>query len=244
MLRALKAWLTGRASTGVAGWADVQAWCARRELAYEPAAAGPGFAVRGRVGATAWRLAWGSPQRLYVRGRGELVLQSEMNLAPELHLMLLDRGLHRQLERAVLDQIQGAADGLVDARMPAEMRWVATFPRLDPAQAGLPAGLDAVASHPEWLLAWTGAALGQALRRAPVPGHSPWVLTVGAGQLNLRAALDDPHPAQLEAWIGLFECAMREARRAQVEMGDKGEPTTLPSLWAVGRDDVADGERP
>jgi hypothetical protein len=33
---------------------------------------------------------------------------------------------------------------------------------------------------------------------------------------------------------------MREARRVQTETGDAGEPTTLPGMWAVPRDDDPD----
>ncbi len=236
MLRALRDWLVGRRKASEAGWPHVEAWCAQRLLGYTPDAAGGGFAVHGRLGATGWRLEWGRPQRLYIRGRGELLLQADLGLAPELHLMLLEGALHQRLERAVLDQIAGATDGRVDPHMPPEMRWVVTFARLDTQQAGWPAGFEAVASHPEWMLAWASGPLAQALGSTPAGGPAPWVLTAGGGRLELRAGLDEPEPVHLEAWITLFECAMREARRVQIELGETGEPTTLPSMWAVPRD--------
>jgi hypothetical protein len=243
MLRALKQWLASRGGVPDAHRQALQDWCMQRQFSLEPGARAGGFAVRGRLGAAGWRLEWGAPQRLYVRGRGELVLQSELRLAPELHLMVLDRLLQRRLERAVLDQIAGADDGRVDPQMPPEMRWLVTFPRLDTQQAGWPDGFEAVASHPDWLLDWTGGALAQALAQAPAQGHTPWLLTIGAGCLELRAGLDDPAPQRLEAWLGFFECAMREARRVQTETGEAGEPTTLPGMWAVARDDSGPNER-
>ena len=155
MLEKLRGWLAGFRGTPDPGWPDVNEWCIQRQLAYEPDGGGEGFTVRGRLGGLGWRLDWGRPQRLYVRGRGELLVGADLHLPPELHLMVLDRALQRRLERAVLDQIAGAGDGRVDPNMPPEMRWVVTFPRLDTQQAGWPDGFEAVASHPDWLLGWT-----------------------------------------------------------------------------------------
>jgi hypothetical protein len=239
MLRALRDWLGGRRRVPDAGRQALQAWCAQRQLGFEPGE-GDGFMLRGRLGPTSWRLDWGRPQRLYVRGRGELLMRCDLRLAPELHLMVVDRMLQRSLERAVLDQIAGTDDGQVDPHMPPEMRWLVTFPRLDTQQAGWPDGFEAVASHPEWLLEWTNGPLEQALGAPPAQGHSPWLLTIGGGRLELRAGLDQTDPSQLAAWIAFFECAMREARRVQTETGDAGEPTTLPGMWAVPRDDDPD----
>jgi hypothetical protein len=237
MLRALKQWLAGRGGVPDAHRHQLRAWCAQRQCSLEPGGREGGFAVRGRLGASGWRLEWGAPQRLYVRGRGELLLQSDLRLAPELHLMVLDRLLQRRLERAVLDQIAGADESQVDPQMPPEMRWLVTFPRLDTEQAGWPEGLEAVASHPEWLMDWTSGPLAQALGQPPVPRHTPWVLTIGGGSLVLRAGVDEPSPERLEAWLGFFECALREARRVQTETGETGEPTTLPGMWAVAREE-------
>jgi hypothetical protein len=241
MLRALRDWLGGRRAEPDSARLALQAWCEERQIGWEPGP-GNGFMLRGRLGPTTWRLDWGPPQRLYVRGRGELLMRCDLRLAPELHLMVVDRMLQRRLERAVLDQIAGTGDGRVDPDMPPEMRWLVTFPRLDTQQAGWPDGFEAVASHPEWLLAWTGGPLEQALAGAPVQGHSPWLLTIGGGRLELRAGLDDPDPGTLGAWIGFFERAMREARRVQAETGEAGEPTTLPGMWAVPHDGEPDPE--
>ena len=237
MLRALKQWLAGRGRVPDAHRQALLAWCEQRQYSLAPGARAGGFAVLGRLGASGWRLDWGAPQRLYVRGRGELLLQSDLRLSPELHLMVLDRLLQRRLERAVLDQIAGADDGHVDPQMPPEMRWLVTFPRLDTVQAGWPDGFEAVASHPEWLMDWTSGALAQALAQPPAQGHTPWVLTIGAGSLELRAGLDEPSPQSLEAWLGFFECALREARRVQTENGEAGDPTTLPGMWAVSSEE-------
>lgn len=243
MLHALRDWLTRGRGVPDTDELALRHWCEQRQFAFTPHAHRGGFQVQGRLGATGWQLAWGRPERLYVRGRGELWLRADLQLAPELHLMVLDRALQRRLERAVLDQIAGAADSRVDPDMPPEMRWLVTFPRLDAEQAGWPDGIESVASHPEWLLGWTSGPLAQALGEPPARGHTPWVLTVGGGRLELRAGLDDPVPPRLQAWLALFEVAMREARRVQIEAGEAGEPTTLPSLWAVPRDEPEPDER-
>lgn len=233
MLRALRQWFSGRTAP-VVQWPDVQAWCAHSRLAWEPLVGGEGFAVESRSGPLAWRLEWGQPERLYVRGRGELRMQAELGLAPELHLLVLDSPLQRTLERAVLDQIAGAADSRADPHMPQEMRWVVSFPRLALREAmAWPAGLEAFASHEEWLLGWVDGPLARALGAAPAQGHSPLVLLIGEGRLQMRAGLDEPTPEALQAWRALFECAMHEARRMHRDSSEPGDPSTLPSLWAV-----------
>lgn len=242
MLRTLRQWFSGHAAPA-AQWPGIQAWCTQNRLAWEGGT--EGFTVESRSGPQAWRLEWGRPERLYVRGRGELRMQADLGLAPELHLLVLDGLLQRTLERAVLDQIAGAADSRVDPHMPLEMRWVVSFPRLALQQAiTWPAGLDAVASHQEWLLGWVSGPLAQALGEAPAQGHSPLLLLIGEGRLQMRTALDEPTPELLQSWRSLFECAMHEARRAHREMGEPGDPSTLPSLWAVSPGvEAADGER-
>jgi hypothetical protein len=233
MLRTIRQWLSGRAPP-VLTWPDVRAWCDSSRLAWEPLGDGKGFSVESRSGPLAWRLEWGRPERLYVRGRGELRMQADLGLPPELHLMVLDGPLQRTLERAVLDQIAGAADSRPDPHMPEEMRWVVSFPRLALQQAiSWPAGLEAFASHQEWLLGWVGGPLARALGTSPAYGQSPLVLLIGGGRLQLRTGLDEPTPERLQAWRALFECAMHEARRVHREMSEPGDPSTLPSLWAA-----------
>ncbi|MEN9416524.1 MAG: hypothetical protein RI988_144 [Pseudomonadota bacterium] len=233
MLRAIRRWFSGRAAPAVQ-WPEVQAWCAQSRLAWEPLGDGQGFAVENPSGPLAWRLEWGRPERLYVRGRGEMRMQADLGLAPELHLMVLDGSLQQALERAVLDQIASDADSRFDPHMPLEMRWVVTFPRLALQQAiTWPAGLEAFASHQEWLLGWVSGPLARALDAAPARGHSPLLLLIAEGRLQLRTGLDEPTVQRLQAWRTLFECAMHEARRVHREMGEPEDPSTVPSLWAM-----------
>jgi hypothetical protein len=240
MLQQLRQWLRRRRDPA-AGWQEVAGWCEQRRLGFQAAADGQGFAVQGRTGSMGWRLDWGPPERLYVRGR-ELRLRADLGLPEELHLMVLDRALQQDLERAVVDRVTGLAPSRPDPDMPAEMRWVAAFPRLAPADAGdLRVRYESVASHKEWLMAWVGGELGRSLLAPPAVNRSPLLLMIGGGRVQLRTALDSPTPASLEPWVTLFEQALREARRVHKEMGDPGEPTTLPSLWAVSSEEDGPG---
>lgn len=236
MLRQLRQWLK-RGREPAPDWQDVAAWCEQRRYAFQARADGDGFALQGRTGSMGWRLDWGPAERLYVRGR-ELRLRADIGLPAELHLMVLDRALQQDLERAVVDQVTGLSPKRPDPDMPAEMRWVAAFPKLAPADAGdLRVRYESVASHKEWLQAWVAGELGRSLLAEPAVTRSPLLLMVGGGRVLLRTALEAPTPEALQPWVTLFEQALREARRVHKEMGDPGDPTTLPSMWAVSPDE-------
>jgi hypothetical protein len=78
---------------------------------------------------------------------------------------------------------------------------------------------------------WLDGPLATDLAAVPLPGRAPLVLMIGRGRLTLRTPLETPDAAELERWVGLFETAMREARRAATQTFDITAPSTQPSLW-------------
>jgi hypothetical protein len=59
------------------------------------------------------------------------------------------------------------------------------------------------------------------------------VLMIGRGRLMLRTALPEADVSPLQAWLRVFETAMREARRVANENTDSISPSTQPSLWST-----------
>jgi hypothetical protein len=59
-------------------------------------------------------------------------------------------------------------------------------------------------------------------------------MMIGRGRLSLRTGLESPDVPDLEAWIRLFEVAMRESRRVGHAHSDASAPSTQPSMWSSG----------
>jgi hypothetical protein len=51
--------------------------------------------------------------------------------------------------------------------------------------------------------------------------------------MMLRTALADAEVEPLQAWLRLFEIAIREARRVASETSDSLSPSTTPSRWST-----------
>jgi hypothetical protein len=230
MLDALKKWI-GAASPARRQWESVAQWAERRQATFRVASKGEGFTVEGRTGAVPWRLEWGPSQRPYVTGT-ELRLRGDLGLPADLQVLLLNRPLAEALEKAVFDEYVEGVQTRIDTSAPPEMRWLVMFPKVAGADLkALRARYAAVASHKAWVLRWLEGAFAEELAKAPGEVGDPVVWMVGRGRMMLRTALPVPEPEAIKPWLALFETALRQARRAQAELGDPPSPSTQPSLW-------------
>lgn len=232
MLEGLKRWLAGTAAAAPAsGLEGVEPWVAARHYSYR-GVPNEGFVIDGRLAATPWRLEWGPSQRPYIDGQ-ELRLRAEMGLGGDLHLVVMNRELAEALEKAVFDQYVEGVQTRIDNQTPPEMRWLVMFPKLPGSEIPLLRERYAVlSSQKAWLLRWLDGPLTQALLALPVAPGVPVVLMIGRGRLLLRTALADPDVPALQAWLRLFESAIRETRRVAAESPDSMSPGTTSSLWA------------
>jgi hypothetical protein len=230
MLEGIKRWFSGSAGSSSPEWEGVQPWAESHQYGYK-AVAGEGFVVDGRLGATPWRLEWGPSQRPYVSGQ-ELRLRSELGLAPELQVVLMNRLLQEQMEKAVFEQFVEGVQTRIDNQTPPEMRWLVMFPKLSAAEMGpLKERWVALASQKDWLLQWLQGALAGSLQTARCEADVPVVLMIGRGRLMLRTALPEAHVGSLQSWLRLFETAMREARRLANQSPDSVSPSQQPGAW-------------
>ena len=229
MLDGLKRLFTG-GTMSTEDWSGISPWADARQYAFR-GVPNEGFVIDGRLGATPWRLEWGPSQRPYIQGQ-ELRIRSELGLGSDLQLVLMNRVLQEQMEKDVFEQYVEGVQTRIDNQTPPEMRWLVMFPKLaDSEMPELRERYIALSSVKSWLVQWLQGPLSQSLAALKVDAATPMVLMIGRGRLMLRTALPDADVLPLQAWLRLFETAMREARRVANKSSDSISPSTQPSLW-------------
>ena len=211
-------------------WGGITPWAESRQFTYR-SVQNEGFVVDGRLGSAPWRLEWGPSQRPYIQGQ-ELRIRAEMGLNADLQLVVMNRVLQEQMEKDVFDQYVEGVQTRIDNQTPPEMRWLVMFPKLAGAEMPeLRERFIALSSGKSWLLQWLQGPLTQALAALRADPATPVVLMIGRGRLMLRTALPEVDLAALQAWLRLFESAMREARRVAHDSGDPQASSSPPSMW-------------
>jgi len=231
MLDGIKRLFSGSPPAAVEGWEGIAPWAASRQYTFR-GVQNEGFVIDGRLGVTPWRLEWGPSQRPYIQGQ-ELRLRAEMGLVSDLQLVLMNRELQETMEQAVFDQYVEGVQTRIDNQTPPEMRWLVMFPKLPGGEMGpLRERYMALSSIKSWLVQWLEGPLTLALASLRLDAAVPVVLMIGRGRLMLRTALPEAEVPALQAWLRLFEVAMREARRVANESPEPPSPSTHPSLWS------------
>ncbi len=232
MLDGFKRWFSGPPAAPAQGWQAIAPWAQSRQYSFR-GVQDEGFVIDGRLGATPWRLEWGPSQRPYVVGH-ELRLRAELGLASDLQVVLMNRRLQEAMEKAVFEQYVEGVQTRIDNQTPPEMRWLVMFPKLPGSELGaLRERFVALSSVKTWLQQWIRGPLTEALMAQGVDPALPVVLMIGRGRLMLRTALDEPSVATLQAWLVLFETAIREARRVATDSAVTLSPSTQSSLWSA-----------
>lgn len=230
MLDGIKRWLGGSPKAAAPEWDSVAPWAQSHQYGFR-AVPDEGFVVDGRLGATAWRLEWGPSQRPYIEGH-ELRLRSELGLGSDLQALVMNRALAEQMEKSVFEQYVQGVQTRIDNQTPPEMRWLVMFGKLGGSELGpLKERWVALASQKTWLRQWLEGPLAAALGATPVEADVPVVLMIGRGRLMLRTPLAEAHVGQLQGWLRLFECAIREARRVAADNPESLSPSAAPSVW-------------
>ncbi len=231
MLDGLKRLFTGD-TPPADDWGGISPWAESRQYAFR-GVPNEGFVIDGRLGATPWRLEWGPSQRPYIHGQ-ELRIRSELGLGSDLQLVVMNRVLQEQMEKDVFEQYVEGVQTRIDNQTPPEMRWLVMFPKLPGSEMPeLRERYIALSSVKPWLVQWLQGPLSQAVAALKVDAATPIVLMIGRGRLMLRTALPDADVLPLQAWLRLFEVAMREARRVANESSDSISPSTQPSMWST-----------
>jgi hypothetical protein len=239
MLDGLKRWLGGHADAAPtkqleAGAAGLKAWCDSHGYALR-GVPDEGFVIEGRHLTTPWRLEWGPSQRPYISGH-ELRIRAEMGLPADLQVVLMNRALQEEMEKAVFEQYVEGVQTRIDTTTPPEMRWLVMFSRLPGAEMGvLRERYVALSGDREWLTPWLAGPLTETLAGFEVEPTRPLVLMVGRGRLMLRTAMAQADAPTLQPWLRLFETALGEARRVANDSPRTISPSVQPSGWQASR---------
>jgi hypothetical protein len=230
MLDGLKRLFTGPGAP-TDEWDGIAPWAASRQYTFR-VVQNEGFVVDGKLGTTAWRLEWGPSQRPYIQGH-ELRIRSELGLPAELQALVMNRMLQEKMEKDVFDQYVEGVQTRIDNQTPPEMRWLVMYPKISGGDMpDLRERYIALASSKSWMTHWLQGPLTQGFGALRVEPETPVVLMIGRGRLMLRTALADANIAPIQAWLRLFETAMREAHRVATERADAAAPTTQASAWS------------
>lgn len=205
MFDRLKNALSGRAADPLRDDALAR-WAADRLLSHLPMLGGT-YALGGRLLDRPFRAECTTPHRDYIRGMG-LLGKADLDLSPEMHVVLMNRALKRTLEaRAKAGEGPRHGGG---RSVPEEVRWVGLF-----RDAGWPGPPDAfwaryavLTDAPELALRWLDGASIEMLMDWPaeVSPETPVMFMLMHGKAYLRLQVDRPQDrsAALHA-LDLFE---------------------------------------
>jgi hypothetical protein len=233
MLHAIKRWFSAPSST--ARYAEIEEWALSRKHQFKRAREGEGFVVDAGDRVPPWRLEWGPSQRDYIPGH-ELRVRGDVGSTGDVHMLLISRALMESLERQVFEEYTENLQTRIDTATPEEMRWLVLYPKLGAAELkDLRERFGGVASAPQFLPQWLAGPLAAKLAEAAngwLAPETPLVLIVQRGRLTLRTDMPVPDAKRFSQVIGLFEVALREARRSAEHWdGSTSGQTTQPSLW-------------
>jgi len=215
---------------------DIAAWAERCGHQFKRERDGRGFIVDGEFSGTPWRLEWGPSQRAYIVGH-ELRLRMDLQLPPDLQMLMLSTSLHESLEKEAYEQITENNQTELGGATPEETRWLTMFPKIQLGGSRLMrAAFSGVSGLPEEGPAWLEGPLEHALLRAAgtlLRSQPPFVLMTLRGKLYLRMLLASADETDIAAALHLFETAGNEARRVAKARAD--EPvswsSTLSTAW-------------
>ncbi|MCE4557525.1 hypothetical protein [Pelomonas cellulosilytica] len=235
VVKQVKHWLVTRANA--ARWRPILDWAEARGAEFAQSRDGTGFVIeQPKAVPGPLRVEWGQSQRSYLQGT-ELRMRCEMNLHPDLQLMVVCRDLMEDLERAVFEAYTDTLKTRIDTDAPEEMRWLVMFPKFDSAASQLVRQRYGVIGVTRDLArSWIDSELGEALAQASqdlLPEGHPFVLMCMRGNLYLRAGMTEAQLDKVQGLVRLLELAAREARRVDGRLSESGGawPTTTSIAW-------------
>ena len=217
-------------------WGEVAAWAQRRGHGFKRSRDAQGFVIDGRLEGLPWRLEWGPAQRPYIEG-SELRLRMELDLPPDMQMLVLSRPLMDLLEKQTYERFTQGLQTQIDTSTPEEMRWLVMFPKVDMSTLKtLRPNFGVVASTPADALIWIEGPLANLLEEAangPLRDAVPFVLMTLRGRTYMRMRLAEPEPATLNTMLAIFETAVAQAMRAVSGHTKSGAawPSSSTTAW-------------
>lgn len=206
----------GPAHAEGADFAPVAEWARGRGFAFSTLPGG--FALEGRMAGKPCRLELGRPSRQYIRG-GELRGRAELDIDPDLMIVLMSRPLKDELVKQAYAQYTDTLRTSVDAQLPEETRLLAMYdevgwdsmPRVFWSRYALVAEQRALGA------AWLDEELSRQLIEwpQPAPGEDlPFMLLLMRGRAYLRMQQGGQGVPTLQYATQVFRTACENAVRA------------------------------
>lgn len=224
------------ARANAARWRPLTEWAEQRGGVLRQARDGRGFVIdlpRALPGLT--RIEWGPSQRSYIEGY-ELRMRCELQLNPDMQMMVIERTLMDRLESHVFDAYTDTLQTRVDTDTPEEMRWLVMFPKQTQIVSKLVRQrFGAVGVNPELCSAWLDDGLAERLAQATqdvlLEGR-PFVLMSLRGNVYLRTSMSQVLLSDVQMLTGVLDAAALSAQGVSQRVGDAGPwPTTTSVAW-------------
>ncbi len=242
MLHTLKRWISGEPTDaewgGLAAWAKQRGWDLTR-------ARDDGFMLDGTLdgahGQPSWCLEWGLSQRHYITGH-EIRLRIELQMPDDMQMMVLNRPLMQQLEKAAYEQFTDTTQTFIDSSTPEELRWLSMYPKVSTADQSLREQFAVVANEPDLASSWIDSSLAKELSIAAndwLKGDTAFVLMTLRGRVYMRLPCTEPAPVLVGKVLRLFFAAAQHADRvaqASNQTSANEWPSTAISAWQAQLD--------
>ncbi len=179
------------------------------------AGAGAGFAVHGHVAGRPWRMEVGRPSRKYIVGE-ELRARAELNVDPDVAVLLINRPLKDSLEKQAYAQYTDGLQTSVNTSLPEEMRWLAVYDEIgwDSMPRVFWTRYALLGDERANAMAWIDPELARLLLEWPSPAPSaevPFMLMLLRGKAYLRMQQDSGNLPTLQHAAQIFTSACENA---------------------------------
>ena len=151
-------------------------------------------------------------------------------------MLVITRGLVKQLEAEVFDQYTEGNKTRIDDRTPEEMRWLVLYPMLPRSVLGaLRERFAALSNVPAASAQWIEGALAEQLAASSrwLDGDTPLAMVVQRSRFVLRVEAAQPSAALVQAAVELGVVAAAAARRVADEVARGVMGSGRPSHWGA-----------
>lgn len=232
VIKQVKHWIKLRANASA--WKAITDWAEQRGASFTQMEEAEGFLIEQKDHPLGpMRIEWGPPQRAYIDG-AELRLRWELNLHPDLQMMVMERDLRDALERMMFEAYTDTLQTRVDTDTPEEVRWLVMFAPLEQWKSKLArARFSVCAVTKELAEAWVDGPLSDALSLATqdlVPAQHAFVMLTQRGNLYARLLANDVDIETVRGLARLGEVAAKAAKDLQQQLGEAGIWQTTNSV--------------
>jgi hypothetical protein len=186
-------------------------WAGSHGLAFSQTSEGQGYQLHGHIRNREWRLELGRPGRSFIQGE-ELRARCDLNLNPEVSVVLMNRPLKNFLEKTAYQIYTDSVQTTASPNLAEELRWIALYKDVGWDDLPRPFWMRyaILTDHREHAQTWVQPALAQVLMNWPSTASTPDIpilLMLMRGKTYLRMQYTPGSVSTLKHATHLFELA-------------------------------------